>query len=460
MEAQESFHHALKIKYDLCIGCSHCTECCPTAAIHIENGHPVFDDNRCIDCGHCYLACPVHAIYIEQDDFQTIYNYKVPVLLCPSIFGAQFPDKIKEKEIVAAISDLGFRHIYEVEQSVDVIKQLLTKKMQDPDKEMPVISSFCPAIVRLIQVKFPSLVGNLMLTKPPLDLTALYIKKHLVETQGIAPEDIGIFYVAPCAAKIAAVKSPVGDEKSPIDGVINMNYLYNKVLRRIKQGNCPPPPADLRLNILSRDALLWALTDGEISLLKHGRNLAIDDVHNVSTFLEKLENEDIDDIDFLELRACDQSCAGGILCANNRFLIVEKQKYRAEKSPAEVTVKENGLLADADYLEAHSKVGKVEPRSMDKLDNDISVAMRKMEKAVKINKHLPQIDCRMCGYQSCKEFSLAVGSEKTDIKRCVFIQRILERNSQLSTEEALQIAYQIWGTDKFNPDNIADLAIE
>lgn len=458
MDAQETFHHSLQIKYDLCIGCSHCTECCPTAAIHIEEGRPVIDDNRCIDCGHCYLACPVHAIYIEQDDFQTIYNYKVPVLLCPSIFGSQFPDKIKVDEIVAAINHLGFKYIYEVEQSVDVIEQIMNEKMQNPDREKPIISSFCPAIVRLIQVKFPSLVGNLMLTKPPLDLTALYIKKHLVEEQGIAADDIGIFYVAPCAAKIAAIKSPVGDGKSPIDGVINMNYIYNKVLRIIKQGEALPVTADSKLHTLSKTALLWALTDGEINLLKKGRNLAIDDVHNVSTFLEKLENEDIDDIDFLELRACDQSCAGGILCANNRFLIVEKQKYRAEKSPAQVI--DNALIADAEFLKKNSSVGKVEPRSMDKLDNDIGVAMQKMEKSIKINKYLPQIDCRVCGYQSCKEFSLAVGSGKTDIKRCIFIQRILEQKSRLSTEEALDIAHKIWGADKLNPDNISDLSID
>ena len=63
------FHHALKFKEDLCIGCAHCTGVCPTGAIHIEQGHPVLNPNRCIDCGCCYQDCPVNAIYIEQDDF-------------------------------------------------------------------------------------------------------------------------------------------------------------------------------------------------------------------------------------------------------------------------------------------------------------------------------------------------------------------------------------------------------
>lgn len=55
-----------------------------------------------------------------------------------------------------------------------------------------------------------------------------------------------------------------------------------------------------------------------------GRCLAIDEIHNVIDILEKLENDELTDIDFLELRACDHSCAGGALAINNRFLIHRK----------------------------------------------------------------------------------------------------------------------------------------
>ena len=101
------FHHALKFKHDLCIGCSHCMSICPTGAIHVENGIPILNVNRCVDCGRCYQACPTNAIYIEQDDFQTVYDYKYPVLLLPSIFISQFEDKIKEKTILSALYHLG-----------------------------------------------------------------------------------------------------------------------------------------------------------------------------------------------------------------------------------------------------------------------------------------------------------------------------------------------------------------
>lgn len=447
---QEDFHHALKFKYDLCIGCAHCTGACPTGAIHVEDGHPRLDPNRCVDCGRCYIACPVNAIYIEQDDFQTVYDCKYPVLLMPSIFMAQFEDKIKEKTILSALYHIGFKHVFEVEKSVDFIRDEMQKLNQENDGLKPVISTFCPAIVRLIQVKFPVLVPNLYLSKPPLDLTALYIRKLLTEEDHVPAEDIGIFYVTPCAAKIAAIKSPATEEESPVTKVINMNFLYSKVMRVIKQGEyqlCED--SRTRFHRLSKASLNYTLTGGEVNLLKEGRNLAIDGIHNVSEFLEKLEDEDIQDIDFLELRACDESCSGGILTANNRFLMTERQRKRMQKSPDEVDAEDNDLLNYTDYLAQHKRVlGHVEPRSMDKMDDDLATAMQKMKRAFEINQNLPQVDCRICGYQSCKNLSEAVVKGDAEMEQCIFIQRILEHCDKMDISESMKVMTKIWGTKK------------
>lgn len=449
----QDFHHALKFKYDLCIGCAHCTGVCPTGAIHVEDGHPQLDPNRCVDCGRCYQSCPVNAIYIEQDDFQTVYDCKYPVLLLPSIFIAQFEEKIKEKTILSALYHIGFKHVFEVEKSVDFIKEEMLKTVHENNGYKPIISTFCPAIVRLIQVKFPVLVPNLYLSKPPLDLTALYIRKLLTEEDHIPAEDIGIFYVTPCAAKIAAIKSPATDEESPVSEVINMNFLYSKVMRVIKQGEyqlCED--SRTRYHRLSKSSVNFTLTGGEIGLLKEGRNLAIDGIHNVAEFLEKLEDEDIQDIDFLELRACDESCAGGILCANNRFLMAERQRKRMQKSPDEVDAEDNDLLNYTDFLAQHKRVlGTVEPRSMDKMDDNLTVAMQKMRKAFEINQNLPQVDCRICGYQSCKALSEAVVNGKADVEQCIFVQRALEHSEKLTLLDTQRINTKIWGLKKNDP---------
>ncbi|NTW25744.1 MAG: 4Fe-4S binding protein, partial [Lentimicrobium sp.] len=301
-----NFHHALKIREDLCIGCSHCMNVCPTEAIRVKNGKSVLYGDRCVDCGECFRVCPVSAIIIDHDDFNHIFDYKCRVALVPSVFTGQFPEDISLRQIHSVMLELGFTHIYEVENGVEILADAINDYTIKYSETKPLISSFCPAIVRLIQVKFPALVDNIIRLKPPLDISANFLKKEL-NSQGIPAEDIGIFYVTPCAAKIAAIKDPVGEATSPIAGVINMDFLYNKVYRQVKQRNsnsCAVPLSGR----LSAKATCWALTNGEASQVK-GRCLAIDEIHNVIEFLEKIENDEITDIDFLELRACDESCA-------------------------------------------------------------------------------------------------------------------------------------------------------
>ncbi|HEX7410984.1 MAG TPA: 4Fe-4S binding protein, partial [Bacteroidales bacterium] len=161
-----NFHHALQIKENLCIGCSHCMDVCPTEAIRVRNGKALLIANKCVDCGECFRACPVSAIIIDHDDFSEIFSYKYRVALVPMVFIGQFADNVKRTHIFSALLETGFTHIQEVEESVEVLHQCLLR-YQATNRVKPLISSFCPAIVRLIQVKFPGLVDNIMLLKPP-----------------------------------------------------------------------------------------------------------------------------------------------------------------------------------------------------------------------------------------------------------------------------------------------------
>ena len=145
---------------------------------------------------------------------------------------------------------------------------------------------------------------------------------------GVDDSDVGIYYITPCAAKIVAIVSPVAVDNSGINGFINLDFIYNKVMKVIKStGGVKNIPPDRKSN-LNGAQTLWALTGGEAASIK-GRSLSIDGMKNVIDFLEKLENDEIENVDFLELRMCDQSCAGGILAPANRFLVVESMQKRA-----------------------------------------------------------------------------------------------------------------------------------
>ncbi len=442
------FHHALKIRQDVCIGCSHCMRVCPTEALRVRNGKAELYEQCCIDCGECFKVCPTNAIIIEQDDFKKIFNYNYRVALVPAILTGQFSDEITASAVTSILLKLGFNEVVEVEASVTLLKEEINSYIADKKHTKPVISSFCPAIVRLIQVKFPSLVENLMLIKPPLDITSIFIKKRLQE-QGISDDQIGIFYITPCAAKIAAVKSPVGEDKSEVSGVLNMNLIYNKVLKSLVGLSEYEKEIKINKDCLTGKSLIWSLTNGEASQIK-GRSLAIDGVNNVIEFLEKLENEDISDIDFLELRACDESCAGGVLTTGNRFLTVERLHKRAEESK-NIDAKNSGnrILDYKNFLTARMGIDEIKPRSMMKLDEDMIKAMKKMERSNRLMCFLPGIDCGSCGAPSCQALAEDIVQGTAAISHCIFLQKTMEQTRKLHPDHSFRIMEKIWGKDRF-----------
>jgi len=444
------FHHALKILKDVCIGCSHCMRVCPTEALRVFDGKANLIEDRCIDCGECFRVCPVHAIIIEQDDFQRIFDYKHRVALVPSVLIGQFPDEISPGELYSSLMDLGFTWVYEVEHGATVLNRA-QHEYESAISNKPLISSFCPAIIRLIQVKFPSMVENIMLLRPPLDVSAIYCRKVLMDN-GAKEEEIGVFYITPCAAKIAAIKAPVGEGRSRINGVINMDFIFNRVHKALRQRSKDAGVDVNRSHLVSKE-ILWSLTNGE-AVHSLGRCLAIDEVHNVIEFLEKLENEEISDIDFLELRACDQSCAGGVLTTSNRFLTVERLGKRAVKAP---TIKERAASISRSsidtyepYLMRHIRLStEIKPRSMYMLDEDMAKAMRKMQRARKVMCYLPGVDCGVCGAPSCQALAEDIVQNRATVSQCIYVQQMMERTGTLGSDHAYRIMEKIWGKDKF-----------
>jgi len=445
---QKVFHHALKIQKNQCIGCSHCMNICPTEAIRVRDGKAELFENRCIDCGECFRVCPVGAIIIEQDDFNKIFQYKYRVALLPAVLIGQFPEDIKTAQIYSVLKDLGFTDVYEAEHGVDILQESMKNYAKNNSENKLLISSFCPAVIRLIQVKFPALVDNIIPLHPPLDIAALYYKEKLV-SQGVDESDIGIFYVTPCASKIAAVKSPVGEEKSPITGVINMDFIFNKVYTSIKRGDYSNVD-DLAKERLTPEGTVWSLTNGEADIMQ-GRCLAIDGVHNVMDFLERVENEEIKDVDFLELRACDESCAGGVLTTQNRFLTVERLRKRAKYfKESEKDIQTKDILNHEDFLMHNAPLGSIKPRSMMKLDRNMAEAMKKMRRVKEIMKCLPDVDCGACGAPNCQALAEDIVQERAVINHCIFIQKIFEKKGIIDWEQSHEIMKNIWGDEKLN----------
>ncbi len=440
-------HHAIQIDEARCIGCIHCMRVCPTEAIRIHEGKARIIQERCIDCGQCMRACPAKAFYVRQNDLKMLENFKYRVALFPAVLIGQFPDKISEEKIYHSIHELGFTHMVEVEQPISILIDL-TKEYLGKDKiTKPCISAFCPAVVRLIRIKYPSLVDNIIPVKAPHELAAHFILQSLLN-QGIPREEIGIFYITPCAAKIAAVKDLAGEHPSVVDGIISMSDFYNKIRQTIIRGEISDTTAQRKY--LTSEGILWSTSRGESSRFGN-RAIAIDGIHSVVKFLDRLENDEVIGFDFLEMRACDQSCAGGILMTGNRFTTTERLEQRSSEYPSYIR-QELPCNLDREYLSECLQTDEIKPQNVFRLDDDISKAMEKLSKAQRIICFLPGIDCGACGAPNCQALAEDMVQGKAKMSDCVFLQERWQNEGKIKTGKAFHNLEKKWGEGRFNAD--------
>jgi hypothetical protein len=412
---------------------------CPTEAIRVRSGIAVIDTDRCVDCGNCYRVCPVRAIKVEQDDLSAILPYTIRVALIPSVFIGRFPREIAIESIYGALLKLGFTSVYEVEHGVGTVADGIRSYISMNQQLRPLISSYCPAVIRFIQVRYPALTDHIIRIKTPNDISAIYCRKHF-EEKGYKAEEIGIFYVTPCAAKIAACKSPVGEAASSMTGVINMDYLYNKVLSVIYQNRNLPesvvenPPAA---------AIKWSLARGEVAC-SSVRALAIDGIHEIGDFLEKIEGGQITGIDFLEMRACQEGCPGGILTGGNTFLTVESMESRSMARSHQCNCQVNSIDFQRLFLSEFLALDPVQPRSGLKLDQTLESAMEKLESLRKIELLLPGIDCSACGAPSCRALAEDIVQGKGQLNQCPYMELLSLNRGQITPADALNHAEALW----------------
>ncbi|MDR0422154.1 MAG: 4Fe-4S binding protein [Proteiniphilum sp.] len=446
---ESSYAHSIQIDPDKCVGCSHCMRVCSTQAIRIADGYARIQSERCIDCGECFRVCPQRAIYARHDGLSSLPSGHCKIALVPSVFVGQFSTEYSATQVLNAVKQIGFDEVFEVEQAVDFMKEAYRSEAET-NPLRPLISSYCPAIVRLIQVQYPSLTGQIMRLKAPHDIAALYLRKSK-EAEGLDPQKLTIYYVTPCAAKIAAARAPVGETESPIDATVDMTVVYNRAAATLygrKKKGLRKTCADM-----DPDSVNWSLSGTEKKYFP-GRCLAIDGMDNVIEFLEKLESGHISDIDFLEMRACDQGCAGGVLCPGNRFLAVERLEHRQKRlqklKEANRGKVKNPLMEYREILHTMSGVSPVYPRAGLLLDQDMEKALIKLQRIERMMTCFPGFDCGACGAPGCRNLAEDIVKNRASISHCVFVQRVMEKNSKLSPDQAFVIIEKIWGKGRLD----------
>ncbi len=415
------YNHSVSLNAEKCVGCTNCLRRCPTEAIRIRGGQAQINASRCIDCGECIRICAHKAKKAVYDRFETLDKFKWKIALpAPSLYG-QFNNLNDLDYIVDGLFRIGFDDVYEVSRAAEIVTAYTRHYLSKPGVTKPVISSACPAVVRLISLRYHELCDHILPIRSPMEIAASEAKKIAMQQHPeLEKKDIGVAFISPCPAKISFVKNLPEEEKTDVDVVLSISEVYFHLISAMKANEAPTHS--------SQSGMIgagWASSGGEASALFNEKYLAADGIENVIRVLDHLEDGSLSELEYIELDACNGGCTGGVLTVENpyianarltnlrRTLPIARTVIRPKEGEAWVKVPDEYMMKPVTYAPGKA------------LGQTVCEALDKMAKIEKIYARLPDHDCGSCGSPTCRSFAEDVVKGEATEDECIVNMRNL-----------------------------------
>ena len=365
---------------------------CPTEAIRIENGKAKILYDKCINCGECVRSCKGGAKRPVYDSFDLVESYGYRIALpAPSLFG-QFNNLEDPNYVLEGLLELGFDEVFEVGLAAELVTDCTRRLIDGGTLQKPVISTACPAVTDLILLKFHELKDHLLPVYAPAKIAAKLARKQAV-AKGIPDEEIGIFFISPCPAKVYSLHREQESTKKYVNGVLAQSDIYFRLVDKMNKIKNPR-----KLGRCGYSGLGWGASGGESNSLGLGNYIHCAGPRNVLTLLNEMSEGKLDGTEFVEMNMCNGGCVGGVLNVENPFIARNKMRQVADRlrfPPA--TMEEYGL--DTDFF-----LWDNEPVVSDafRLGTNRFSALQRLMKVEEYMKYLPGIDCGACGAPTCR----------------------------------------------------------
>ena len=393
------YKHSVLLDESKCTGCTTCLKHCPTEAIRIKNGKAVINSDRCIDCGECIRNCPHKAKRAISSKLADMDRFKWKIALhAPSLYG-QFDNLEDINFVLDGLIKIGFDDVFEVAKAAELVTAYTRLYLKTEGVTKPAISSACPVVMRLISLRFPSLLDHVIHMLPPMEVAARLAKeKAKAEHPELSDDEIGVCFISPCPAKVSYAKNGFAGYKSYVDEVVAMSDVYFLLISKMKKEENVPEL--LESGVLG---IGWARSGGEATALFNSDYLAADGIENVIRVLDQVETGNIPPLEFIELNACTSGCVGGVLTIQNPFIAKARLQTLRRYLPVSQNKpdKEASSYIPDSYL--FEKLPEYQPIS--RLGNTLAESMRMMADIQNIKNDLPGIDCGACGAPTCKAFA-------------------------------------------------------
>ena len=395
-----------------CQDCYKCVRNCPVKAIKVEGGYASVVAELCIYCGQCVEVCPNGAKRVRDDlaAARQLLAQKKPVYvsLAPS-YVTEFPGLTRGPDDCRA-APLGFTGVSETALGAQQVSaQAAALLQQQPGRVLA--SSACPTVVAYLQKHRANGAALLTGLMSPL-LT------HCQMLRQAFGADIGIVFIGPCIAK----KLEAAQHPELLDVVLTFEDLRRWLEQeKIAPEQLPEAPENHFVPEPSAEGAWYPVDGGMIAGMKSacavndGSLMAFSGLVAIKKALDGVDELKPEAGLFLELLACEGGCVNGPKAHCRGATVAKRQRVlRSARPPAAVLPRPPTIATPAIFAAAR-------PPDAQFPDAQIREVLRTVGKLSADD----ELNCGGCGYDSCRDFGLALISQKAERSMCVSYMRQL-----------------------------------
>ena len=205
-------------------------------------------DTNCTYCGQCISVCPTGAL-VEKDStreaWTALAQKEKPVIVqtAPAVrvalgesFGLE-PGSISTGKMVAALKALGFDYVFDTNFAADLTIMEEANEFVNrfvKGKNLPILTSCCPAWVNFMEHEYPDLLQHLSTCKSPQSMFSPIARHYFAEkVLNKKPDEVIVMSIMPCVAK----KYEVSREELGRDGYLDtdISLTTRELARMIKE---------------------------------------------------------------------------------------------------------------------------------------------------------------------------------------------------------------------------------
>lgn len=392
-----------------CRKCYSCVRSCPVKALKLEDTHTEIIFDRCIGCGNCLGNCPQKAKLVADKIGATeaVLAGSHPVI---AVLGCSFPTffhSVSPGKLVTGLKKLGFSEVHEGAYGSELIAPAYAKAMEE--SSVPLISSHCSAVVDLIERHYPKLVTNLVPVVSPMVAMGRFLKR-------VHGPEAKVVYISSCIAARFEIQSE--EAQGDIDVVLTYQELEG--MFRTRSINLHSLTEHSFDGIQPRLGRLFPITAGTFRAFSIATDPLDTDIVtasgevNVMGIIGDLAAARITP-KIADLRFCYHGCIGSpgenkeLTEFYKRKLIINHYNSTLPyRTSSHYLCAQEPLEVSRSFQARHVKLALPKGGEIKSILQATNKFTRKDE-----------LNCRACGYGTCREYAVAVFQGLANLEMCL-----------------------------------------